>query len=91
MAHRYEFSPERFCTALEQSGKSREQLARELGCSTALLGLYCIGYRQPPPPRLVALALELNVNVEDFFTEVGEDDAPRVPVVPYPSSKAVRQ
>jgi transcriptional regulator with XRE-family HTH domain len=96
---KFQFSPERFCEALERSEKTRAEIAREEGCSYELLTFYCLGYRQPPPHRLVSLAQILDVPVELFFVEVDDAAAP-MPVHPpsdwrkrYPnaSAKAGRQ
>jgi transcriptional regulator with XRE-family HTH domain len=72
---KYEFSPERFCEALDACEKTRADIARLEGCSDSLLTFYCLGYRQPPPHRLVSLAAILDVPVESLFVEV-DDDAP---------------
>jgi hypothetical protein len=95
---KYQFSPERCCEAIEASDLGRAGVAHQLDCSESLIDFYCLGYRQPPPPRLVALAQLLDCAVEDFFVQV-DDDSPSVPVYPpsdwrkrYPhrSAKAAR-
>jgi transcriptional regulator with XRE-family HTH domain len=67
---RWEFSGERFGEAITDSGKTQRALSKEVGCSEPLISLYKLGYKTPPPTRLVALAVALDVNVEDFFEQV---------------------
>jgi transcriptional regulator with XRE-family HTH domain len=67
---KWEFSGERFGKQIKRAGKTQRSLSVEQGCSEQLIGLYKLGYRTPPPPRLVSLAVALDCNVEDFFEEV---------------------
>jgi transcriptional regulator with XRE-family HTH domain len=68
--HEWEFSGDLFAKAIKKSKKTQRRLSEELGCSEALISFYKLGYQTPPPSRLVALAVALDVNVEDFFKRV---------------------
>lgn len=65
----YHFSGDRLADAMQSAGLDDQELALDAGCSKSLITLYRLGYRQPPPPRLVALAALLDVHVEDLFVE----------------------
>jgi transcriptional regulator with XRE-family HTH domain len=65
----YQFDGDLLDGFMEAAGLDDAQLARENGCSKSLITLYRLGYRQPPPPKLVALAALLDVHVEDFFVK----------------------
>jgi transcriptional regulator with XRE-family HTH domain len=64
---RFRFDGSRLHGAMEDAGVDDQELAVEAGCSKSLITLYRLGYRQPPPPRLVTLAALLGKHVEDFF------------------------
>jgi transcriptional regulator with XRE-family HTH domain len=71
----YEFSGDRLAEAIKRAGKTQRSLSEELGWSEPAISLYKLGYRTPPPSKLVALAFALDVNVEEFFVEVHEEVA----------------
>jgi transcriptional regulator with XRE-family HTH domain len=76
----YEFSGELLTTAMRERGVDDAGLAAELGCSSSLISLYRLGYRQPPPARLVTIADRLGLHAEDLFVTV--DDPRRIVVHP---------
>jgi hypothetical protein len=63
----FRFDGSRLHGAMDDAGVDDQELAVEAGCSKSLIVLYRLGYRQPPPPRLVTLAALLGKHVEDFF------------------------
>ena len=66
----YRFDGDRLAAYMEAAGLSDAELALDTGCSKSLITLYRLGYRQPPPTRLVTLAALLDVHVEELFVEV---------------------
>jgi transcriptional regulator with XRE-family HTH domain len=66
---RYYFSGDRLRGAMDAAGVNDEDLAHDAGVSKSAIVLYRLGYRQPPPPRLVTLAALLGVHVEDLFEQ----------------------
>jgi hypothetical protein len=57
---------------MRDAGLDDAQTAHEAGVSKSCITLYRLGYRQPPPARLVQLAAILDCSVEDFFAESGD-------------------
>jgi transcriptional regulator with XRE-family HTH domain len=68
VSHRFDGG--RLAAFMEAVGLNDAELALEAGCSKSLITLYRLGYRQPPPTRLVTLAALLDVHVEELFVEV---------------------
>jgi transcriptional regulator with XRE-family HTH domain len=68
----YQYDGDLLASLMEAAGIDDAELALEAGCSRSIITLYRLGYREPPPPRLVTLAALLDVHVEDFFVQTDE-------------------
>jgi transcriptional regulator with XRE-family HTH domain len=65
----YQYDGDLLADFMEAAGLDDAELALELGVSRSCITLYRLGYRQPPPSRLVTIAALLDVHVEDFFVQ----------------------
>jgi transcriptional regulator with XRE-family HTH domain len=71
----YQYDGDLLADFMEAAGLDDAELALELGVSRSCITLYRLGYRQPPPPKLVALAALLDRHVEDLFVKTDEQVA----------------